>query len=127
MPLTSGNIKADAFVTAAQAFISAQLNAMSGVVMPPYVKAAQVFLKTKYFPQAAGRYQVPPEVAKQVPAAVAIITNFSQGKRAMNKDPLDFFVTAAAPSSSSCSHVSYGDADTVVSKVKDAASVTPAV
>jgi hypothetical protein len=79
-PVSAGNPKANTYVAAAQAFITAQLNAMSGVVMPPHVKAAQLFLRTKYFPQMANRHQVPPEVAKNAAAAVAIITNFIQGK-----------------------------------------------
>jgi hypothetical protein len=69
------------FIRIAQSYVAAQLNQLSGVVMPPRVRQAQVTLAAKYFSVVAGgKISVKQELRQKAAAAEAVLSSFNSGK-----------------------------------------------
>jgi hypothetical protein len=64
----------------AQSYVAAQLNQLSGVVMPQEVRQAQVTLAAKYFSVVDGRGSVKQELQQKAAAADAVLSSFNRGK-----------------------------------------------
>jgi hypothetical protein len=68
------------FIRIAQSYVAAQLNQLSGVVMPSEVRQAQVTLAAKYFSVVDGRSSVKQELQQKAAAAEAVLSRFNSGK-----------------------------------------------
>ncbi|KAF6265173.1 hypothetical protein COO60DRAFT_1697991 [Scenedesmus sp. NREL 46B-D3] len=69
----------DVFIKTAQSYVAAQLNQLSGVVMPPSVRQAQVTLAAKYFSVVTQASSVKKDLQKKAAAAEAVLSSFNSG------------------------------------------------
>jgi hypothetical protein len=76
---TSSSKASSMYLKIAQSYVAAQLNQLSGVVMPAAVRQAQVFLAAKYFSVVTDSSSVKPEVQKKAAAAEAVLASFNDG------------------------------------------------